>query len=89
MKLILKIVWKLEITFLFSKTFLFFLKQDIKYIKYRKYFFLFGKRFFFWQKISKNSITWAFPLSRQILKNIDMPQQKPRHLLTAEANFER
>ena len=29
-----------------------------------------------------------FFLPRQILKNVDMPRQKPRHLPTAEANFE-
>ena len=28
-----------------------------------------------------------FFLQRQILKNIDISQQKPRHLPTAEANF--
>ena len=36
----------------------------------------------------KNSIASAFFLSRQILKNIVMPQQKPQYLLTAEANSE-
>ena len=38
-------------------------------------------------KISKNLIGSAFFLPREILKNIDMPQQKPWHLPTAEANF--
>ena len=31
----------------------------------------------------------AFLLLRQILQNGDMPRQKPQHLPTAEANFER
>ena len=39
-------------------------------------------------KIRKNLIVSAFHLPRQILKNIDIPRQKPRHLPTAEANFE-
>ena len=34
-------------------------------------------------------IAWAFFLPRQIVKNIDMPRQNPRHLPAAEANFER
>ena len=29
-----------------------------------------------------------FFLPRQILKKLDMPQQNPQHLLTAEVNFE-
>ena len=46
------------------------------------------EKYFF--KISKNSIASAFFfLPRQILKNIDMPWQKPWHLPTAKANFER
>ena len=36
----------------------------------------------------RNLLASAFFLLRQILQNIDMPQQKPCHLLTAEANFE-
>ena len=78
MKSSLKIVWITKKTFLLSGTFLFFLKQ--KYI-------LFLETYFF--KISKNLITLALWLPRQILKNIDLPQQKPQHLLTAKVNFER
>ena len=33
-------------------------------------------------------LPWHFFLLRQILKNVDMPRQKPQHLLTAKANFE-
>ena len=55
-----------------------FLNNILKYIKYKIYFFILGKVFFF--KISKNSVASASFLPRQILKNIDMP--------TAEANFE-
>ena len=40
-------------------------------------------------KIPKNSIASAFLLPMQILKNIFMPRQNPRHLPTAGANFER
>ena len=49
-------------------------------------FFIIGKVFFM---SPKNSIASAFFLPRQILKNIDMPRQKPWHLLTAKVNFER
>ena len=61
-------------------------KRKIFFFK-QKYTFLFLETYFF--KISKNLIASAFFLLRQILKNIDMPRQKPRHLPTAEANFER
>ena len=65
----LKIVRKTKITLLLSETLLFFFKQkDILFLK--TYFF----------KITKNLITSAFLLPRQILKNIDMPLQKPRML---------
>ena len=64
-------------TFLLSRTFLFFLKQ--KYI-------LFLATYFF--KILKHLIASAFVLLRQILKNTDMPWQKPRHLPIVTANFE-
>ena len=46
---------------------------------------IFGDIFF---KISKKFTCLSIFLLRQILQNIDMPQQKPYHLLTAEANFE-
>ena len=69
MKSSLKIVLKTKITFLLSETLLFFLEQ--KYI-------LFLETYFF--KIPKNLITSAFFLPRQILKNIDMPRQKPQML---------
>ena len=69
MKSSLKIVLKTKITFLLSETLLFFLEQ--KYI-------LFSETYFF--KIPKNLITSAFFLARQILKNIDMPRQKPQML---------
>ena len=61
-------------------------KRKIFFFK-QKYTFLFLETYFF--KISKNLIASAFFLLRQILKNIDMPRQKPRHLPTAEVNFER
>ena len=69
MKSSLKIVLKTKITFLLSETLLFFLEQ--KYI-------LFSETYFF--KNPKNLITSAFFLARQILKNIDMPRQKPQML---------
>ena len=46
-------------------------------------FFVLGKAFF---KIPKNLIASAFFLPRQMLKNRDMPLQKPWHLPTAKAN---
>ena len=73
----LKIMWKTKIIFLLSKTFLFFKIN---------FFFVLGEVFFM---SPKNSIDSAFFLQRQILKNINMPRQKPRHLPTAEANSER
>ena len=48
-------------------------------------YFILGDIFF---KIPKNLIASAFFLPRQILKNIDMPQQKPQYLPTAKGNFE-
>ena len=36
----------------------------------------------------KNLVASAFSLPRQILKNIDIPWQKPWHLPTAKANSE-
>ena len=48
--------------------------------------FLFLEKYFF--KIPKNSIASRFFLPSQILKNVDMPLQNPRHLLTAEWNFD-
>ena len=56
---------KLE-NFLLSETLLFFLER--KYI-------LFSETYFF--EIPKNLITSAIFLLMQILKNIDMPRQKP------------
>ena len=50
-------------------------------ISKRKYIFLFLEKNYF--KIPKNSIASAFFWLRQILKNIDMPQQILQHLLTA------
>ena len=61
-----------------SKIFLFFKEKYIFTFSLGKYFL----------KIPKNPIALAFFYVRQILKNIDMPQQNSRHLLTAEANFE-
>ena len=66
MKSSLKILWKTKIIFLLSETLLFFLEQ--KYI-------LFSETYFF--EIPKNLITSAIFLLMQILKNIDMPRQKP------------
>ena len=37
----------------------------------------------------KNIIIIIIQFPRQILKNVDMPWQKPRHLPTAETNLER
>ena len=74
----MKIVWKTKITFLLSKTCLSFSKQ--KYI-------LFLATYFF-KILIKHLIASAFFLPRQILKTIDMPRQKPRHLPIAEVNFE-
>ena len=54
--------------FFVKKHFFSFLNKNI---------FIFGDMFF---KIPKNLITSAFFLPRQILKNIDMPRQKPRML---------
>ena len=65
--------------FLLNKTFLFFFKQKNIFLILETYFF----------KIPKNLIASAFFLPRQILKNIDMPRQKPQHLSTAKANFKR
>ena len=61
-----------------SRTFLSFFKQ--KYISFLEMYFL---------KIPKNLIASTFFLWRLILNNIYMPQQKPQHLPTAKANFER
>ena len=66
MKSSLKILWKTKIIFLLSEALLFFLEQ--KYI-------LFSETYFF--EIPKNLITSAIFLLMQILKNIDMPRQKP------------
>ena len=62
--------------------------QDIFFLK-QKYIFSYSwlEKYFF--KISKNSVASAFFLPRQMLKNIDMPRQNPRHLPTVEANFVR
>ena len=65
----------------------FFIKRKIFLFKTKIYFFYSLRSIFV--KISKNLIASAFFLPRQILQNIDMPRQKPRHLGTAEANFER
>ena len=48
-------------------------------------FFIAGKKFL---KIPTNSIALAFFLLRQVLKNIDMPRQNPRHLKTGKTTFE-
>ena len=49
--------------------------------------FLFLETYIF--SIPKNLIASASFLSRKILKNVDVTWQKPRHLPTAETNFER
>ena len=64
-----KIVLKGKITFLLSKTLLFFFEQ--KYI-------LFSEAYFF--KILKNLITSAIFLAEADTKNIDKPRQKPEML---------
>ena len=53
---------------------LLFIKEDIS-------LFLFLEKNFF--KIPKNSVASAFFLPTQILKNIEMPRQNPRHLPNA------
>ena len=68
---------KIKKTFLLSKAFLSFFKKNI---------FLFLEKYFF--HFSKTSVASSFSRLRQILKNIDMPWQNPRHLTTADANFE-
>ena len=68
---------KNKITFLSSKTFLFFFKH--KYIP------------FSWKGIFLGFLRIQLPrhfLQKQILQNIDMLQQKPWHLPTAKASFE-
>ena len=55
----------------------FFIKQNIAFLSWTKIHFILGDIFF---KISKNFFTSAFFLPRQILKNIDMPRQKPQML---------
>ena len=66
---------------------IFFIKQDISF------FFFFFNFFYSWKsiflKIPKISIASLFFLPMGILKIIDTPWQNPRHLLTAEGNFER
>ena len=69
MKSSLKILWKTKIIFLLSETLLFFLEQKS---------ILFSETYFF--EIPKNLITSAIFLLMQILKNIDMPRQKPQML---------
>ena len=68
------------------------LRHDF-FIKQNTSFLFLSKNIYFWKsiffKITKNSIVSAFFLPRQMLRNIDMPQRKPRRLPTAEANFER
>ena len=59
-----------------------------------KNIFLLSKTFLFFLNqslfiLGKVLTASAFFLPRQILKNIDMPRQKPWHLLTAEVNSER
>ena len=65
--------------FLLSETFLFFLA---------KIFILNSWKCFFFLKTPKNLIASEIFLPRQILKIIDIPWQKPRHLPITEANFE-
>ena len=68
------------------------LKREYRHLWIIQWSALWNQVSYFWRhafKISKNLIASAFFFLRQILKNIDMPRQKPRHLLTAEANFKR
>ena len=63
------------------------MKRNISFLN--KNTFLFLETHFF-VKIPKDLIASAIKLIsllRQILKNIDIPWQKPRHLPIAEANF--
>ena len=65
------------------------------FIKWKTFIFLFKQKYIFhsWRSIFLRFLWILLPrhffLPRQILKNIDMPQQKAWHLLTAKANFER
>ena len=54
----------------------FFIKRNIFFLE-QKYILFLETHFF---KIPKNLITSAFLLPGQILKNIDMPRQKPQML---------
>ena len=54
----------------------FFIKRNIFFLE-QKYILFLETHFF---KIPKNLITSAFLLPDQILKNIDMPRQKPQML---------
>ena len=65
-----EIKFETKITFSSCETLLFFLEQK---------FILFSEKYFF--TIPTNLITSAFFLPRQIIKNIDMPRQKPQMLL--------
>ena len=70
----------------------FFINQNIAFLFKQKHV-LYMETYFF--KIPKKLLTSAFFfffyflffLPRQILKDIDMPRQKPQNLQTAEANF--
>ena len=66
-------------TFLLGETFFSFINKNIFFYSWKCIFY----------KIPKNSFALAFFLSRQILKNIDIPWQNPQHLPIAKANFER
>ena len=62
----------------------FFIKRNIFF---KQNYISFFEMYFF--KIPKNLIASELYFPRQVLKNIDMPLQKPRHFPTADANFER
>ena len=75
----LKIMWKTKITFLIGKIFLLIFKQKCIF-------------FYSWKSIFLGSLRIQLPqqflfLPRKILKNIDMSQRTPYHLLTAATNF--
>ena len=63
----------------------FVIKPNISFLFKTKIYFILGEIFF--KILIKHLIALAFFLPRQILKNIDIPLQKPRHLPITKANF--
>ena len=78
MKPSLRILWKTKITSLIGKVFLLIFKQ--------KHIFFYSWKSIFWESL-RIQLPQYFFFPRQILKNIDMSQQTPHHLLTTETSF--